>query len=305
MHPAVKIEDDQGKIIGTFYMPEKAVLDVREGMKVTAGTLLAKLPREASGTQDITGGLPRVTEIFEARTPRDPARMAEVDGIVELPTERKRGRRQIFVRPTDESGRPTGEAPVEHIVPPGKHLRVQNGKRVRAGDRLVSGPLVPHEILKVSGVEAVQSYLVQEVQSVYRSQRVEIDDKHIEIIVAQMLRKVQVKNVGDTDLLPGAVIDKFRFQEVNDQLRGCVMINTQGDSRFEPGKRVNKGVFEEEYARLQMEGKELPTWREPQPATATVQLLGITKAAVQSDSFISAASFQETTKVLTEAALAG
>jgi DNA-directed RNA polymerase subunit beta' len=305
MHPAVKIEDDQGKIVGTFYMPEKAVLDVREGMKVTAGTLLAKLPREASGTQDITGGLPRVTEIFEARTPRDPAKMAEVDGIVELPTERKRGRRQIFVRPTDESGRPTGEAPVEHVVPPGKHLRVQNGDRVRAGDRLVSGPLVPHEILAVSGVEAVQSYLVQEVQSVYRSQRVEIDDKHIEIIVAQMLRKVQVKKVGDTDLLPGAVIDKFRFQEVNDRLKECVKLESKGDSRFDEGKVVSREHFEEEYARLHAEGKQVPAFSQPQPATATVQLLGITKAAVQSDSFISAASFQETTKVLTEAALAG
>src|SRR5262249_43542845 len=154
-------------------------------------------------------------------------------------------------------------------------------------------------------IEAVQQYLVQEVQAVYRAQRVEIDDKHIEIIVAQMLRKVQVKKMGDTGLLPGSVIDKFAFQAVNDRLKECVKIKDPGDSKFEAGKVVSKEVYEEERARLEADGKEPPTWTAPQPATATVQLLGITKAAVQSDSFISAASFQETTKVLTEAALAG
>jgi DNA-directed RNA polymerase subunit beta' len=164
---------------------------------------------------------------------------------------------------------------------------------------------VPHEILKISGIEAVQQYLVQEVQSVYRSQRVEIDDKHIEIIVAQMLRKVQVKTMGDTGLLPGSVIDKFAFRAVNDRLRECVKVKDPGASKFEPGKIVTREAFEEERARLEAEGKALPTFEEPQPATCTTQLLGITKAAVQSDSFISAASFQETTKVLTEAALAG
>jgi DNA-directed RNA polymerase subunit beta' len=164
---------------------------------------------------------------------------------------------------------------------------------------------VPHEILKISGIEEVQKYLVQEVQSVYRSQRVEIDDKHIEIIVAQMLRKVQVKAMGDTGLLPGSVIDKFGFWAVNDRLRECVKIKDPGDSKFETDKIVSKEAFEEEYARLEAEGKTVPTWVPPTPATSTTQLLGITKAAVQSESFISAASFQETTKVLTEAALAG
>jgi DNA-directed RNA polymerase subunit beta' len=229
--------------------------------------------------------------------------MAEVAGIVRL-GEKKRGKRTIYVQPVDENGRPVGEE-VEHQVPPGKHLRVHTGDRVKEGDRLVFGPLVPHEILKVSGIEAVQQYLVQEVQSVYRSQRVEIDDKHIEIIVAQMLRKVQVKTMGDTGLLPGSVIDKFAFWAVNDRLRECVKIKDPGDSRFEEGKVVNKEAFEEERARLETEGKNPPTFVPPTPATSVTQLLGITKAAVQSDSFISAASFQETTKVLTEAALAG
>ncbi|HZY85006.1 MAG TPA: DNA-directed RNA polymerase subunit beta', partial [Gemmataceae bacterium] len=303
LHPQIVIEDDRGQILISYYMPEKAFLEVREGQKVSAGTLLAKTPREVSGTQDITGGLPRVTEIFEARTPRDPAKMAEVAGLVRL-GEKKRGKRTIYVQPVDDAGKPVGEE-VEHQVPPGKHLRVHTNDRVKEGDRLVFGPLVPHEILKISGIEAVQQYLVQEVQSVYRSQRVEIDDKHIEVIVSQMLRKVQVKTMGDTGLLPGSVIDKFGFWAVNDRLKECVKIKEPGDSKFEMGKIVGKEAFEEERARLEADGKELPTWVAPEPATSTTQLLGITKAAVQSDSFISAASFQETTKVLTEAALAG
>jgi DNA-directed RNA polymerase subunit beta' len=303
LHPRIELEDDTGKIVATFYMPEKAFIEVREGVRVSPGSMLAKVPREVSGTQDITGGLPRVTEIFEARTPRDPAKMAEVDGIVRL-GDRKRGKRTIYIIKVDDQGRPKNEE-VEHVVPPGKHVRVHNGDRVKQGERLVFGPLVPHEILKISGPEAVQNYLVQEVQSVYRSQRVEIDDKHIEIIVAQMLRKVQVKTGGDTGLLPGSVIDRFAFQAVNERLKECVKVKDVGDSKFESGKVVSKEAFEEERARLEADGKETPSYEKPHAATGTVQLLGITKAAVQSESFISAASFQETTKVLTEAALAG
>jgi DNA-directed RNA polymerase subunit beta' len=222
LHPQIIVEDDRGQILAAYHMPEKAFLEVREGMKVSAGTLLAKTPREVSGTQDITGGLPRVTEIFEARTPRDPAKMAEVAGTVRL-GEKKRGKRLIYVQPVDDNGKSVGEER-EHQVPPGKHLSVHNGDRVKEGARLVFGPLVPHEILKISGIEEVQRYLVQEVQSVYRSQRVDIDDKHIEIIVAQMLRKVKVETMGDTGLLPGSVIDKFSFRAVNDRLKECVRI---------------------------------------------------------------------------------
>ena len=303
LHPQIIIEDERGQILFSYYMPEKAFIEVRENQQVSAGTLLAKTSRESSGPQDITGGLPRVTEIFEARTPRDPAKMAEIAGVVRL-GEKKRGKRTIYIQPTDDAGKPIGEER-EHSVPPGKHLRVHTGDRVKEGDRLVFGPLVPHEILKISGIEAVQQYLVQEVQAVYRAQRVEIDDKHIEIIVSQMLRKVKVETMGDTGLLPGSVIDKFAFRAVNDRLKDCVKIKDAGDSKFEAGKIVSKEVFEDERAHLEVDGKEGPTFTSPTLATCSTQLLGITKAAVQSDSFISAASFQETTKVLTEAALAG
>ncbi len=303
LHPQIVIEDERGNKLEVHYIPEKAHLEVREGQQVLPGTLLAKTPREVGGTQDITGGLPRVTEIFEARRPREPAVMAEVGGIVRL-GEKRRGKRPILIQPVNDQAQPIGTE-VEHLVPPGKHVRVHANEYVKAGDPLVEGPLVPHDILRISGAEAVQNYLVREVQSVYRSQRVEIDDKHIEVIIGQMLRKVAVKTMGDTGLLPGSVIDKFAFREVNDRLRDCVKIKDPGDSRFEAGKIVTKEQFEEVKASLEAEKKKAPTWEKPTPATALTQLLGITKAAVQSDSFISAASFQETTKVLTEAALAG
>ena len=303
LHPQIMIEDERGNNLEVHYIPEKAYLDVREGDMVTAGQLLAKTPREVGKTQDITGGLPRVTEIFEARKPRDPAIMAEVAGRVRV-GEKRRGKRVILVQPEDENGRPVGDE-FEHLIPQGKYVRVHTNDYVKEGDALVEGPLVPHDILRISGVEAVQQYLVREVQSVYRSQRVDIDDKHIENIVAQMLRKVKVETMGDTGLLPGSVIDKFAFREVNQRVKNCVKIVDPGDSALEPNKIITKNQLEEIRTALEREKKMPPTFVEPQPATSSVVLLGITKAAVQSDSFISAASFQETTKVLTEAALAG
>jgi DNA-directed RNA polymerase subunit beta' len=195
----------------------------------------------------------------------------------------------------------------EHIVPGNMPPRVQQGERVKPGDQLVAGPLVPHDILDISGANAVQTYLVDEVQKVYRSQRVEIDDKHIEIIVAQMLRKVQVKQGGDTGLLPGSQLDRGEFERRNERLeKESVKIKDPGESqRFKAGDVVKREVFDEERARLEDAGKKGPTKTKAHKATMKVQLLGITKAAVSSESFISAASFQETTKVLTEAALQG
>jgi len=257
LHPQIIIKDQNGDPLAMYPIPEKAYIEVEPGQSISAGTLMAKTPRDTVVTQDITGGLPRVTEIFEVRRPKNPAVISEIDGIVEL-GEKKRGKATIIVR--NESG-----MEVAHVIPHGKHFRVHKGDRVKAGEPLVDGPLVPKDILRISGEEAVQQYLLREVQNVYRSQNVTIDDKHIEIIIAQMLRNVQVVEAGDTELLPGTVIDKFRFRRVNQET-------------VKLGKK---------------------------PSTAEPLLLGITKASLHSESWISAASFQETTKVLTEAALAG
>jgi DNA-directed RNA polymerase subunit beta' len=299
LHPQVVVEDPKdGKILDFYYMPERAHLEVDEGQLVSPGTLVAKTPREATGTQDITGGLPRVTEIFEARKPKDPAVIAEIDGTVELLSEKKRGKRSIIVR--SESG-----IEREHLITHNKHLRVHSGDVVRAGDALVDGPLVPHDILRISGEEAVQQYLTREIQNVYRSQRVEINDKHIEIIVARMLRKVRIEHPGDTNLLPGSVMDKFDFRQANEQVSQCLRVTDKGDSEFAPTSIVPKDVLDQANAQIEALGGEIAKGAKPKKATAATQLLGITKASVQSSSFISAASFQETTKVLTEAALAG
>src|SRR6185295_3992114 len=243
-------------------IPERAYIEVEDGQKIEAGELLAKTSREAAGTQDITGGLPRVTELFEARRPKDPSVMSEIDGVVEL-GEKKRGKRTIIGRAQGPKGEVIEEQ--QHAVPQGKHLRVHKGDEVRAGEPLVDGPLDPHDILRIRGEEEVVGHLLREVQNVYRSQSVTIDDKHIETILAQMMRKVQVTDPGNSEFLPGAVVDKFRFRRENDRLR----------------KERKK------------------------PANGQTLLLGITKASLSSESFISAASFQETTKVLTEAAIAG
>ncbi|MHC4917265.1 MAG: hypothetical protein ACYTGB_17445 [Planctomycetota bacterium] len=256
-HPQIVIEDETGKIQGLYAIPEKANLEVSEGDKVAPGQLLAKTPRKISGSQDITAGLPRVTELFEARKPRDPAVISEVDGVVEL-GERKRGKRTIIVK--SDSG-----LEYEHLVPHGKHMLVHRGDRVRAGDRLLDGALILHDILRINGEERLQEYMLAEIQAVYRSTGVRIDDKHFELLIRQMLRKVQVDDPGDTEFLPGDLVSKVIFREANDQVMGA------------GGK----------------------------PASASPVLLGISRSSLQSDSFLAAASFQETTRVLSDAALSG
>jgi len=297
-HPQIVIEDADGKPLDMYYLPERADIRVDEGAQISAGSTIAETPRESAGVSDITGGLPRVTEIFEARKPKDPAVLAEIDGIVELQEEKKRGKRVIVIR--NESG-----IEAEHLVPLNKRFLVHTGDFVNAGKALVAGPLVPHDILRVSGEEAVQRYLTFEIQSVYRSQRVEINDKHIEIIVARMLRKVKVETCGDTNLLPGLICDRFEFNRVNADLTKQIKITDKGDSEFEVGTLVPKDLFDETNQQIETLGGTPAKGTKPKPASCSTQLLGITKAAVQSSSFISAASFQETTKVLTEAALAG
>lgn len=258
LHPQIIIEDNEKKILGLYPIPEKAHIEVEDGQKIDcAGTLLAKTPREITRTEDITGGLPRVAEIFEARMPKYPAVMSEISGIVEF-GEKRRGKRSIIIK--SETG-----MEMEHLIPRGKHLKVHRGDYVKAGDPLVEGPLVLQDILRISGEEALQRYMLKEVQNVYRTQNVRIDDKHIEIIIGQIMRKVKVVDIGDTRFLPNAIVDKYEFRKENE-------------------KMIERG------------GK---------PAIAKPLLLGITKASLLSNSFISAASFQETTKVLTKAALEG
>jgi len=298
LHPQIVLEDSDGRPLDVYYLPERAHIEVDEGASVKAGSIIAKTPREASGVSDITGGLPRVTEIFEARRPKDPSVIAEIDGTVEILTEQKRGKRSIIVR--SESG-----IEREHLVPHGKRFLVHSGDVVKAGQSLVDGPLVPHDILMVSGEEAVQQYLVHEVQQVYRSQRVEINDKHIEIIIARMLRKVKIETAGDTNLLPGMIMDRFDFRQKNTELVKNLRITDVGDSDFELNQIIPKSNLEDVNAEIEAAGGAPAKGKKPRSATASTQLLGITKAAVQSSSFISAASFQETTKVLTEAALSG
>ena len=302
-YPVIIIEGPNGERLDRYPLPDKSILEVNDGDEVPAGTTLAKTPKKMSGTEDITGGLTRVTEIFEARVPKEPAVIADIDGIIELPdkTKGKRsGKQEVVIR----SEKLEGETST-HLIPHSKNLRFRTGDRVSAGDALVDGPQNPHEILRIKNEEAVQRYLVNEVQKVYRSQNVTINDKHIEVIISQMLRKVLVTNGGDTKLLEGAMIDKFDFKAANEKLKNSVKVKDPGASSFQIGELVPKAKFERENEILEMEGKQIATWEQPTPAQAKTQLLGITKAAVQSHSFLSSASFQETTKVLTEAALAG
>jgi len=297
-HPRIVIEDEEGRILDFHYLPAKARIQVDEGDRISAGALLALQPRAIAGTQDITGGLPRVTEVFEARKPRDPATMAEISGQVELRSDKRRGKMTITVR--SESG-----LEIDHHVLHDKHLLVHSGDYVDAGDPLVDGPLIPHDILRIRGEEALQQYLLVEIQHVYQAQKQNINDKHIEIVVSQMLRKVKVENVGDTNLLPGDIVDKFTFRRENERLAGSVRIADKGDSELKEGQVISK----EELARINEPivaiGGDPAEGKKCRPASATTMLLGITKASLSSESFVSAASFQETTRVLTEASISG
>ncbi|MEC8507646.1 MAG: DNA-directed RNA polymerase subunit beta', partial [Planctomycetota bacterium] len=264
LHPQIVLEDSDGKPLDVYFLPERAHILVEDGDTVSAGSSLAETPREASGISDITGGLPRVTEIFEARKPKEPAILAEIDGTVDILGEKRRGKRTIIVR--SESG-----VEREHLVPPNKRFLVHTGDYVRAGQALVDGPLVPHDILRVSGEEAVQQYLLHEIQSVYRSQRVEINDKHIEIIVARMLRKVKIETPGDTSLLPGLVVDRFDFRKVNTEMSECLKVSDKGDSDFEVGTIVPREAFEQVNSQIESLGGNPAKGTKPKPATASTQ----------------------------------
>ena len=298
-HPQIIIEDPEGKILDVHYLPAGARIEVVEGQQVQAGQLLAHQPRATGGTQDITGGLPRVTEVFEARKPKDPASMAEISGRVELRSDKRKGKMTITIR--SESGMEK-----EHHVPRDRHLNVHTGDFAEAGDALTDGPLVPHDILRIKGEEALQRYLTTEIQNVYRSQNVNINDKHIEIICAQMMRKVEIDSVGDSAFLPGEVVDKFVFKKENEKLTNSLKIVDVGDAaELQVGQVMDRKDLATINEKIESIGGHGATGRKPKPATAKTLLLGITKASLWSESFIAAASFQETTKVLTEASLAG
>ncbi|MBV8650636.1 MAG: DNA-directed RNA polymerase subunit beta', partial [Alphaproteobacteria bacterium] len=266
LKPRITLRTPEGEVLtlangleARYFMSVDAILSVENGAEVKAGDVLARIPRESSKTRDITGGLPRVAELFEARKPKDFAIISEIDGRVEFGKDYKTKRR-ILVVPSEE-----GKEPVEYLIPKGKHISVQEGDYVQKGDLLMDGNPVPHDILRVLGVEALASYLINEIQEVYRLQGVKINDKHIEVIVRQMLQKVEIEDAGETTYLTGEQADRSEFEQVNHKA-------------------------------------ELEKLR---PATAHPVLQGITKASLQTGSFISAASFQETTRVLTEAAVSG
>jgi len=263
--PRISLLDEAGEVMATgvgdhlarYLLPVGANIIPVDGQRVEAGEIIAKIPRETTKTKDITGGLPRVAELFEARKPKDHAVISEIDGMVTFGKDTK-GKQKVVITPD------VGD-PKEYLIPKGKHLTVKIGDRVRAGEPLMDGPANPHDILKVKGEKELMAWLVNEIQQVYRLQGVTINDKHIEVIVRQMLRRVRVKDAGDTNFLPD--------------------------------EQVEKAVFERENERIIARGG--------QPAVAEPLLLGITKASLSTDSFISASSFQETTKVLTEAAICG
>jgi DNA-directed RNA polymerase subunit beta' len=269
--PRITLRDENGnlkdlitsKAPASYFLPQGSIITVNDGDEIHAGEVIAKVPRETTKTKDITGGLPRVAELFEARKPKDAAAIAEIDGVVSFGKDTK-GKRKLILTP-EVNGELRTDLAKEYLISKGKNISVHAGDRVKAGEALMDGSANPHDILKVLGEKALAGYLVDEVQEVYRLQGVKINDKHIEVIVRQMLRRVRVTDVGDTTFLVDEQVEKWVFEEENEK----VMAASQ------------------------------------RPAVGEPLLLGITKASLSTESFISASSFQETTKVLTEAAING
>jgi len=298
LSPHIEIVDKAGKILaGGTILPVKATLVVTNKQKVARGQTLVKIPKEIGKTRDITGGLPRVAELFEARKPSNPAVMTEINGTVSF-GDTKRGVRKIHVMGVDGEER-------KYSIPYGKHVIVHDGDYINAGTNLCEGAISPEDILHVLGPAAVRDYLVNEIQEVYRLQGVKINDKHIEVIVGQMMLKVSVKETGDTRFLEEDRIAKRDFFTENDRVSKMIIVNEVGDSDLEEDSMIDRTEFLEINKDLKADGKELATYRKPKPATFEPILMGITRASLNTESFISAASFQETTRVLTDASTAG
>ncbi|MBO5345496.1 MAG: DNA-directed RNA polymerase subunit beta', partial [Paludibacteraceae bacterium] len=296
--PAAQIVDKAGNVLKTYNLPVGAHLVVDAKQKVKPGDLIVKIPRAVGKTGDITGGLPRVTELFEARNPSNPAVVAEIDGEISF-GKIKRGNREIILTSR------TGEEK-KYLVQLSKQILVQDGDYVRAGTPLSDGAITPSDILAIKGPTAVQEYIVNEVQDVYRLQGVKINDKHFEVIVRQMMRKVQIADAGDTRFLEGQVVDKIEFMEENDRIWGKKVVTDAGDStNFMAGQIVTARKLRDENSALKRRDMRIVETRDAMPATSLQMLQGITRAALQTQSFMSAASFQETPKVLNEAAING
>ena len=296
--PEAQIVDENGEVIKTYSLPVNAHLMVEDGDEVKAGQVFIKTPRASGNAGDITGGLPRVTELFEARNPSNPAIVSAIDGEVTF-GKVKRGNREISVKSK------IGEE-VKYLVPLSKQILVQENDFVRAGTPLSDGAVTPSDILNIKGPTAVQEYIVNEVQDVYRMQGVKINDKHFEVIVRQMMRKVEILDPGDTRFLEQQIVDKRDFMDENDRIWGKKVVTDAGDSQnLQPGQIITARKLRDENSALKRKDLKLVQVRDAVPATSDQMLQGITRAALQTSSFMSAASFQETTKVLNEAAING
>ena len=298
LSPHIEIVGKNGKIMaGGTILPVNATLVVSDNQQVQRGQTLVKIQKDVGKTRDITGGLPRVAELFESRKPANPAVMSEINGIVSF-GETRRGVRKIHVMGAD------GEERI-YSIPYGKHVIVHEGDFINAGTSLCEGSISPDDILRVLGPGAVREYLVNEIQEVYRLQGVKINDKHIEVIVNQMMQKVSIKDPGDTWFLQEDRVNKREFFNENERISQMVFVNEPGDSDMEPDSIIERSEFNEINKELKAEGRVTATYRKPRPATFEPILMGITQASLNTESFISAASFQETTRVLTDASTAG
>ena len=296
--PTCDVVGDDGEVLGTYYFPRDGHVVVEDGATISTGTTLVKIPRNVAKVGDITGGLPRVTELFEARNPSNPAVVSEIDGEVTMGKVR-RGNREVIV--TSKAGDQR-----KYLISQSKQILVQEHDAVRAGTPLSDGVITPSDILAIKGPTAVQEYIVNEVQGVYRLQGVKINEKHFEIIVRQMMRKVQINEPGDTNFLEQELVDKLDFREENDRIWGKKVVVDAGDSEnLHKGQIVTARRLREENSSLKRRDLKLVQVRDAVPATSTQILQGITRAALATKSFMSAASFQETTKVLNEAAIRG
>jgi DNA-directed RNA polymerase subunit beta' len=298
MIPTIQIVDPKsGDILKIYNLPVGAYISIEDGAEVKAGQKIVKIPRNLGKIQDITGGLPRVTELFEARNPSNPAATSEIDGVISF-GKIKRGNREVFVE-DEKSGQKR-----KYLIGLSKHVLVQEGDFVRAGMPLSDGVIAPRDILNIKGPFAVQYYLVNGVQEVYRSQGININDKHIEVIVRQMMRRVQIEDAGDTTFLEGEAAEKFEFLEQNDWIYDKKFVTESGEStKLKPGQLVTLRQLREENSYLKRNDKKVVVFRDAVPATSSALLQGITKSSLGVYSWISAASFQETTKVLSQAAI--